>query len=171
MHPLREFGRKSISIVKHEIRQPDTRRRRLTDQGFPGAAGCRCGPHLPLSAQSGTICPLRRASCATNGRPTCVCDDLADAAITANRMTERWTSHVRPVMPAAGSPMGLSRLRFAGRGWRWRVAAFIRPRNDAYFPQRALQRTCPAKAPHRTMSRLRPPSLRCPAPVRSHDWP
>jgi hypothetical protein len=68
-HPLREFGRKSISIVKHEIRQPDTRRRRLTDQGFPGAAGCRCGPHLPLSAQSGTICPFRRACRTTNRAP------------------------------------------------------------------------------------------------------
>lgn len=52
-----------------EIRQPDTRRRRLTDQGFPGAAGCRCGPHLPLSAQSGTICPLRRAYRTTNRAP------------------------------------------------------------------------------------------------------
>ena len=54
---------------KFEIRQPDTRRRRLTDQGFPGAAGCRCGPHLPLSAQSGTICPFRRACRTTNRAP------------------------------------------------------------------------------------------------------
>jgi uncharacterized protein YbjT (DUF2867 family) len=54
---------------KFEIRQPDTRRRRLTDQGFPGAAGCRCGPHLPLSAQSGTICPVRRRYCTTVRAP------------------------------------------------------------------------------------------------------
>jgi hypothetical protein len=85
---------------------------------------------------------LRRASCATNGRPTCVCDDLADAAIIANRMTVRWTFYVLPVMLAAGSPMGLSRLRFAGSGSPWRVAAFIRPCNNAHFTQRALQRTC-----------------------------
>jgi hypothetical protein len=44
---------------------------------------------LPLSAQSGTICPLRRASnlsCqATNGRPTCAHRDVRDteAAIDA----------------------------------------------------------------------------------------
>jgi len=57
----------------------------------------------------------------------------ADAAIIANRMTVRWTFYVLPVMLAAGSPMGLSRLRFAGSGSPWRVAAFIRPCNNAHF--------------------------------------
>src|SRR5580692_5286528 len=56
-------------LSDREIRQPDTRRRRLTDQGFPGVAGCRCGPHLPLSAQSGTICPVCYACRASHRTP------------------------------------------------------------------------------------------------------
>jgi len=50
-----------------DIRQADTRRRRLTDQGFPDVAGCRWRTPLAALSPKAAFCPPRRATPAANG--------------------------------------------------------------------------------------------------------